>query len=137
MFRPFAELARLWKTSSLRTQLVVMTSGLMLVTVVVTAALTASLFRQELVRQIDEDLFLNRNNVSYYLLDSLDASTPYTFSPQSILRFYGELQDNEGRIVANTSLPGSTVDAPDIPELTAEQVAARGNAAFELSLIHI
>lgn len=133
MFRPFAELARLWKTSSLRTQLVVMTSGLMLVTVVVTAALTASLFRQELVRQIDEDLFLNRNNVSYYLLDSLDASTPYTFSPQSILRFYGELQDNEGRIVANTSLPGSTVDAPDIPDLTAEQVAARGNAAFEVS----
>ena len=35
--------------------------------------------------------------------------------------------------MANTSLPGSTVDAPDIPDLTAEQVAARGNAAFEVS----
>ncbi|SFV23259.1 two-component system, OmpR family, sensor kinase [Micrococcus terreus] len=128
-FHPFAELARLWKTSSLRTQLVVMTSGLMLLTVIVTAALTASLFRQELVRQIDEDLFANRNDVSYYLLDSLDNSTPY-FSPPSILRFYGELQDNEGQTVANTSGPSG--DAPDLPGLAADQVAARGNVAFEV-----
>lgn len=129
--RPFAELVRLWKTSSLRTQLVVMTSGLMLLTVVVTAALTASLFRQELVRQIDEDLFINRNEVSYYLLDSLNATTPY-LSPQSILRFYGELQDNEGQALANTSIQGSEADAPALPAMTAEQVAERGNAAFEV-----
>ena len=131
-FHPFAELARLWKTSSLRTQLVVMTSGLMLLTVVVTAALTASLFRQELVRQIDEDLFVNRNDVSYYLLDSLNTNTPYNFSPQSIIRFYGELQDNEGQALANTSIQGSAADTPALPSLTAQQVAERGNEAFEV-----
>ena len=37
-FRPFHEIARTWKTSSLRTQLVVMTSGLMLLAVGGTAA---------------------------------------------------------------------------------------------------
>ncbi|MEW1981035.1 HAMP domain-containing sensor histidine kinase [Citricoccus sp. NPDC079358] len=131
-FRPFHELARLWKTSSLRTQLVVMTSGLMLLAVIVTAALTASLFRQELVRQIDDDLHANRNNVSVYLT-SLGTDTGYFSSPQSILRFYGELQDNAGTTTTNSSFTGANEDRPVVPSLSAEEVVARNNEAFDVS----
>ncbi|QCU79497.1 HAMP domain-containing histidine kinase [Citricoccus sp. SGAir0253] len=130
-FRPLRELVRVWKTSSLRTQLVVMTSGLMLLAVIITAALTASLFRQELVRQIDEDLFNNRNNVSVYLT-SLGTDTGYFSSPQSILRFYGELMDNQGRTTTNSSFTGASEDRPVIPPMTAAQVTAQGDDAFEV-----
>ncbi|WP_313821930.1 HAMP domain-containing sensor histidine kinase [Citricoccus sp.] len=130
-FRPFHELARLWKTSSLRTQLVVMTTGLMLLAVIVTAALTASLFRQELVRQIDDDLHANRNNVSVYLT-SLGTDTGYFSSPQSILRFYGELQDNAGNTTTNSSFTGANEDRPVVPSLSAEEVVARDNKAFDV-----
>ncbi|VXA98843.1 HAMP domain-containing sensor histidine kinase [Citricoccus sp. K5] len=130
-FRPFHELARLWKTSSLRTQLVVMTTGLMLLAVIVTAALTASLFRQELVRQIDDDLHANRNNVSVYLT-SLGTDTGYFSSPQSILRFYGELQDNAGNTTTNSSFTGANEDRPVVPSLTADEVLERNNEAFDV-----
>ncbi len=129
--RPFQGMARLWKTSSLRTQLVVMTTGLMLLAVIITAALTASLFRQELVRQIDEDLLTNRNNVSRYLT-SLGTNIDFFSSPQSILRFYGELQDNEGKTTANSSFTGANVDQPVVPSMTAAEVVQRGNQAFEV-----
>lgn len=128
---PFRELERLWKTSSLRTQLVVMTTGLMLLAVIVTAALTASLFRQELVRQMDEDLLANRNNVSRYLT-SLGTNVDFFSSPQSILRFYGELQDNEGETTANSSFTGANVDQPIVPSLDAAAVVERKNRAFEV-----
>lgn len=130
-FRPFHELARLWKTSSLRTQLVVMTTALMLMAVIVTAALTASLFRQELVRQIDEDLHTNRNNVSRYLT-SLGTNVDFFSSPQSILRFYGELQDNQGTTTTNSSFTGANEDRPQVPPQDAEEVVARDNEAFEV-----
>ncbi|MGM7669577.1 ATP-binding protein [Microbacterium sp. A93] len=130
-FRPFHELGRLWKTSSLRTQLVVMTTGLMLLAVIITAALTASLFRQELVRQIDEDLFVNRNNVSRYLT-SLGTNVDFFSSPQSILRFYGELQDNEGKTTTNSSFTGANEDRPQVPSLDAAEVVERDNDAFEV-----
>ncbi|MGW9552485.1 ATP-binding protein [Citricoccus zhacaiensis] len=130
-FRPFHELARLWKTSSLRTQLVVMTTSLMLLAVIVTAALTASLFRQELVRQIDDDLHANRNNVSVYLT-SLGTDTGYFSSPQSILRFYGELQDNDGNTTTNSSFTGANEDRPVVPSLTADEVVERNNEAFDV-----
>jgi two-component system, OmpR family, sensor kinase len=135
-FRPFHEIARTWKTSSLRTQLVVMTSGLMLLAVAVTAALTASLFRQELVRQIDEDLFANRSNVSVYLT-SLGMGTDYFSSPQSILRFYGELQNNDGQTTTNSSFTGADEDRPIIPGMTAEEVLSRGTKAFEVPGTHV
>ena len=53
---PRAWLRGAWQGQSLRTKLVVMIAALMLALVAVTALATAALFRQEAVRQLDEDM---------------------------------------------------------------------------------
>src|SRR5699024_6420638 len=55
--KPLQWVARRWQATSLRTQLTLITGVLMALTVATTAILTASLYRQELIRQIDGDIF--------------------------------------------------------------------------------
>ncbi|MDO5634526.1 MAG: HAMP domain-containing sensor histidine kinase [Micrococcus sp.] len=108
-----------------------MIAGLMLLTVTVTALTTAALFRQELVRQLDSDLAGNRDNVSLYLTSLENPEGYYTTVPHSILRFYGELWDDEGNRIVRT--PGSPeMDAPSLETLTREQMQNRERGAFEV-----
>ena len=90
---PRAWLRGTWQGQSLRTKLVVMIAALMLALVAVTALATAALFRQEAVRQLDEDMAANRDTVSMYLANV--AQTGEYYMPQlPILRFYGVVWDN-------------------------------------------
>lgn len=115
----------------MRTQLTLITGLLMALTVATTAILTASLYRQELIRQIDEDIFTNRHNVSMFLT-SVGSAGPYDTGSfqQTIVRFYGESWDNEGNLVYRIHAEGS--DVPDIERLNARQAAAHGSGAFNV-----
>ena len=127
--KPLQWIARTWQATSLRTQLTLITGVLMAITVATTAVLTASLYRQELVRQIDEDIFTNRHNVSMFLT-SMGSTGPYDTGSfqQTIVRFYGESWDNEGNLISRIHAEGS--DVPDIQRVTAEQAAEHGSSAF-------
>lgn len=129
-FHPVTSLRFTWQNSSLRSKLVVLITGLMLLTVAVTAVFTATLFRNELVRQLDEDLQSNRDNVSIYLT-SVGQSGGYYTPPHSILRFYGELWDNEGNQLVSTPV-AADMDGPQLEGLSAHEVALRGSEAFEV-----
>ena len=128
--RPWASLRYTWKNSSLRSKLIVLITALMLLTVALTALFTATLFRNELVRQLDEDLQSNRDNVSIYLT-SVGQSGGYYTPPHSILRFYGELWDNEGNQLVSTPV-AADMDGPRLDALTEQQVIQRGSDAFEV-----
>lgn len=127
--KPLQWIARTWQATSLRTQLTLIIGVLMALTVATTALLTASLYRQELVRQIDEDIFTNRHNVSMFLT-SMGSAGPYDTGSfqQTIVRFYGESWDNEGNLVSRIHAEGS--DVPDIDRLTAQQASEHGSSAF-------
>ena len=113
----------------MRTQLTFIIGVLMALTVATTAVLTASLYRQELIRQIDEDIFTNRHNVSMFLT-SMGSSGPYDSGgfQQTIVRFYGESWDNDGNVVSRIYAEGS--DVPDIQQLNAHEAAEHGSGAF-------
>lgn len=124
-------IVRTWQATSLRTQLTLITGVLMALTVATTALLTASLYRQELVRQIDEDIFTNRHNVSMFLT-SMGSAGPYDTGSfqQTIVRFYGESWDNEGNLVSRIHTEGA--DVPDVQRLSAAQAAEHGSSSFEV-----
>ena len=130
MVTPLHSLLRTWHGSSLRTKLIVMITGLMLLTVALTAVTTAALFRQELVRQLDSDLESNRDNVSVYLT-SVESQADFIVPQHTILRFYGELWDNEGQQQVNTPI-SPTMDGPKLDALTADEAIARGSEAFDV-----
>ncbi|EBV8528950.1 sensor histidine kinase, partial [Salmonella enterica subsp. enterica serovar Typhimurium] len=127
---PRAWLRGTWQGQSLRTKLVVMIAALMLALVAVTALATAALFRQEAVRQLDEDMAANRDTVSMYLANV--AQTGEYYMPQlPILRFYGVVWDNEGaRVVQTPVMPDA--DEPALPDITPAEALERGSASFEV-----
>ncbi|GAA4480602.1 hypothetical protein GCM10023190_25480 [Enteractinococcus fodinae] len=127
--KPLQWIARRWQATSLRTQLTFITGVLMALTVATTAILTASLYRQELIRQIDEDIFTNRHNVSMFLT-SMGSAGPYDTGSfqQTIVRFYGESWDNDGNLVSRIYSEGS--DVPDLERLNAREAAEHGSGAF-------
>lgn len=119
--RPIRSVTQTWRKASLRTQLVLIMSGLLVLTLFVTTFVSASLFRQELLRNLDEDIYANANNVSMYLTR---RSAPEFGDTQSILRFYGILMDSDGEPVqANSTHPaGFGGDIPQIPSMTFDEV---------------
>src|SRR5699024_4719751 len=126
--KPLQWIARTWQATSLRTQLTLITGVLMAITVATTALLTASLYRQELVRQIDEDIFTNRHNVSVFLTGMASAGPYDTGSVhQSIGRVCGEGWDDEGNVTA--CIRDEVCEVPDSHRRTAEQAAADGCSA--------
>src|SRR5699024_8431771 len=127
--KPLHWIARTWQATSLRTQLTLITGVLMAITVATTALLTASLYRQELVRQIGEAVFTNRHTVSMLLtcMGSAGTSGPASFQ-QPVVRFYGESWDDEGNVISRIHAEGS--DVPEIQRMTAEQAAEHGSSAF-------
>ena len=127
---PRAWLRGTWQGQSLRTKLVVMIAALMLALVAVTALATAALFRQEAVRQLDEDMAANRDTVSMYLANV--AQTGEYYMPQlPILRFYGVVWDNEGARVVQTPVTPDA-DEPALPGITPAEARERGSASFEV-----
>lgn len=124
-------IASTWRSASLRTQLVLITSALMMATVFITALLTSSLYRQELVRQIDEDINANASSVSMFLT-SLGSDGQFNSESvqQSIVRFYAEAWDNEGNVTVSIR---TQADAPDLEPMTESEVAAHGSEAFNVS----
>ncbi|MFC0581827.1 sensor histidine kinase [Micrococcoides hystricis] len=132
MTRFFSTIRQSWRSLSLRTQLVVMMSALLLATIVVTTALAATLFRSELITRMDEDLHANRNNVSVYLT-SMGSDTSVYYNPQSILRFYGVLLTNDGELTSATTQVSSEQDAPQIPAWDEHEVAQHANRSFTVA----
>src|SRR5699024_1644358 len=114
--KPLQWIARTWQVTSLRNQLTLITEDLMDITLATTTLLTASLYRLELVRQIDEDIITNRHNVSMFLT-SMGSAGPYDTGSfqQTIVRFYGESWDDEGNVISRIHAEGS--DVPDIQRM--------------------
>src|SRR5690625_5419587 len=95
--KPLQWVARRWQATSLRTQLTLITGVLMALTVATTAILTTSLYRKELIRQIDEDILTNRHNVSMFLSSVASAGTYDTGRfPPTIVRYYWASWHNDG-----------------------------------------
>ncbi|MBE1515299.1 sensor histidine kinase [Nesterenkonia halotolerans] len=119
--RPIRSLTQTWRKSSLRTQLVLIMSGLLVLTLFVTTFVSASLFRQELLRNLDEDIESNANSVSMYLTR---RSAPEFGDSQSIFRFYGILMNSEGELLQanSTHAAGYGGDIPEIPNMTFDEV---------------
>ncbi|MBP2218170.1 cell wall metabolism sensor histidine kinase WalK [Arthrobacter sp. CAN_C5] len=95
---------------------------LMVVTVAITGIVTVSLLRTNLIEQMDSDILVNAPNVAQNILPDGSADG-------SLLRFYGELRNEDGQLLRATVSQGST-DVPDIPVLNVEQVQARGQDGF-------
>lgn len=116
--RFFSAVSRAWRRASLRTQLVTITSSLLLLTLVVTTFVSASLFRQELIRNLDEENAVNAQDVAYFLADPLDHDRQGNIN---FLRFYGWLLDAEGEPYRSTHPPMENADLPEIPRLSYEE----------------
>lgn len=136
-FSPFRSLSRAWRVASLRTQLVVIISGLLLLTLAVTTFVSASLFRQELIRNLDEDLITNRNNVSIYLTQRQPVED--YGNELAIVRFYGVILDNEGYPSQDedgglraTHFPFEGQDLPDIEPIPADEAMERAGESFDV-----
>lgn len=132
---PWHAVARTWRRASLRTQLVAIISGLLVLTLAVTTFVSASLFRQELLRNLDEDLYANRNNISMYLTRVSNADSAEERAEElSILRFYGVLLTDDGEKVPGASthpaVPGR--DLPDLPTMTDEEVLELGGESINV-----
>lgn len=138
--RPFSSISRAWRSTSLRTQLVALTSGLLLLTLLVTTFASASLYRQELLRNLDEDLRSNAQALSEHFYDVRNAtegdesngSVPWS-GYQSFLRFHGLMLDDEGQPIPGLTLrpfSSEAADTPLIPQLTPEQAASLGAESF-------
>lgn len=136
-FSPFRSISRAWRGASLRTQLVVIISGLLLLTLAVTTFVSASLFRQELIRSLDEDLITNRNNVSIYLTQR-EPVEDYG-NELAIVRFYGVILDNDGYPSQDedgglraTHFQFEGQDLPDIDPLPADEALERAGESFDV-----
>lgn len=128
-FRPFASLSRKWRRSSLRTQLVIIIAGLLMLTLVVTTFVSTTLFRQELLRNIDEDLIDNYNEISI-ILTSAEVNQDLLAQPS---RFYGALVDNEGNLTDVELRPYTEgQDAPVLPQLPLQEVQNLGSNSFDV-----
>lgn len=136
-FSPFRSLSHAWRGASLRTQLVVIISGLLLLALAVTTFVSASLFRQELIRSLDEDLITNRNNVSIYLTQR-EPVEDYG-NELAIVRFYGVILDNDGYPshdedggLRATHFQFEGQDLPDIEPIPADEALERAGESFDV-----
>jgi two-component system, OmpR family, sensor kinase len=141
--RLLSAISRAWRRTSLRSQLVTITSGLLLLTLVVTTFVSASLYRQELLRNMDEDLRSNAQALTNYFYDirsddgddGEDGTRPTWAEFQSIFRFYGWMLDEQGEPIPGLSLRASnieTTDVPQIPQLTPDEAAELGHESFNV-----
>lgn len=141
--RLLSAISTAWRRTSLRSQLVTITSGLLLLTLLVTTFVSASLYRQELLRSMDEDLRSNAQALAYYFEDirtddvgeDQGETRPTWAEFQSIFRFYGWMLDDQGDPVPGLSLRTSnheTADVPQIPQVTPEEAAELGNESFNV-----
>ncbi|MCT1607629.1 HAMP domain-containing histidine kinase [Nesterenkonia massiliensis] len=128
--RFISSISRAWRSASLRTQLVAITSGLLLLTLFVTTFVSASLFRQEMVRNLDEELRDNAQNVAQYLGFQVDQGG---FQP-SIIRFHGRILDAEGTPIEGRSTHPVVegFDSPQLPELDADQARELAGESFDV-----
>lgn len=128
--QPISAITRAWRRTSLRTQLVTITTSLLLLTLVVTTFVSASLFRQELIRNLDEELSSNAQDVADYLANPLDEGLQQRVN---FLRYYGWILDEEGEPVGYTHWPQEDTDLPQIPELTYDEAVERHGESFDVS----
>ena len=113
----------------MRTQLVTITTGLLLLTLIVTTFVSASLFRQELIRNMDEENAVNAYDVSYFLTDAGDTEQRGTIN---FLRFYGWLLDEDGEPLRSTHPAIETADLPEIPLLSYEEAVELHGESFSV-----
>lgn len=113
-----------WKAASLRTQLVATMTLLMVVTVAITGIVTVSLLRNSLIDQMDRDIRANADAVAQNIF-------PNGAADGTLLRFYGELRNQEGQKVRST-LPEESADYPVIPEVSVDAVIERRHAGFSV-----
>ncbi|WP_300343590.1 HAMP domain-containing sensor histidine kinase [Nesterenkonia sp.] len=130
--RIFSAANHAWRRASLRTQLVTITTSLLLLTLIVTTFVSASLFRQELVRSMDEDLQTNADAVSSYLYDLQRGNELNWDDHRAVLRFYGWLLDEDGRPLQSMQAFSEDADAPQIPALTYEQALELHGESFDV-----
>ncbi len=129
--RAAQKLSSTWRSSSLRTQLVTITTALLLLTLVVTTFVSASLFRQELLRNMDEDLTANAELVSGYLHQQVDPGQPEV-DHGSIVRFHGWIVDTEGDPVLRTHWPSENQDHPALPRPTIDEAEDLMGESFDV-----
>lgn len=113
----------------MRTQLVTITTSLLLLTLVVTTFVSASLFRQELIRNMDEENAVNAYDVSYYLSDAGGDEQRGTIN---FLRFYGWLLDENGEPIRSTHPAIETADLPEFPLLSYEEAVEMHGESFSV-----
>jgi two-component system, OmpR family, sensor kinase len=114
-------LINLWKSASLRTQLVAITSILMVVAVGITGLLTISMLRQNLVNSMDQDIRNNAQAVSNYVF-GISENTD-----SSLLRYYGALLNDSGTVLRPTVEESATQDVPNLRGLDLEAAMASRN----------
>lgn len=85
-------MTRRWRSASLRTQLVVIMTALMVITVSITGIATINLLRDSLIQGLDKDINTNKQQVA----DSLFFSE--SRANESLLRYYGMVADPQGNI---------------------------------------
>lgn len=135
--RFFSPISRAWRGASLRTQLVMITTGLLLLTTVITTFVSAMLFRQEMTSSLDAEIVANTEEVSNYIFTINDpqATDPEHADRARILRFYGWLMNSEGNFIEGywTHNPESDVrDRPVLPKIPYDQAVERAGEAFNV-----
>ncbi|WP_323960299.1 HAMP domain-containing sensor histidine kinase [Arthrobacter sp. JZ12] len=117
---------RRWKSASLRTQLIAITTLLMVFLVAVTGIVTISLLRTSLITQLDRDIEANAQTVT-------DSIVTMGSEPRgNLFRFYGVWLDSEGNEVRSTHSPALS-EVPELPVLDHEAVSRLESRGFTVS----
>ncbi|GAB3527872.1 sensor histidine kinase [Arthrobacter monumenti] len=116
-------MVKLWRSSSLRAQLITIMSALMVIVVGVTCILTITFLQDFLTDQLDEDLEANRQGVSDRLFGMTDSSQV------TLTNYHGILLSPSGEHL----IAFESADEPKIGTPSLEQVRARGTDAFSVT----
>lgn len=118
----------MWKSISLRTQLVAILCILMIATIGMTSLLTITFLRDSMVQRMDDDIWNNARNVSSWLIQNQTAGTP-TSTQNS---YYGVLMDASGTRLRESRVEDGDVDTPVISGMTIQQVLALDHRPFDV-----
>jgi len=122
-------MVQLWKSASLRTQLVAILCILMIATIGMTSLLTITFLRDSMVQRMDDDIKNNSENVAALLIRAQTAGAPTATQ----IGYYGVIMDSGGTVLRKSRVEDGDPDTPVIPQMTIEQVLARDWQPFNVA----
>ncbi|GAA4376611.1 sensor histidine kinase [Paeniglutamicibacter cryotolerans] len=127
------KLRRFWRQISLRSKLVALMSMLMILGILVTAVSSAQSLRLMLTAQTDSDLSANSATLNSVMYNAY-AGIAKVDARSGLLRFYGDIRDDEGTLKYQLPLPkkvgGQAADIPNLTTAVVDKLRSESPAAI-------